>query len=541
MIKRIDKFKNHSAENIQNHKDARDLVVGALIYFLGIVAKSSKIIFIIVATRFYGTSALGLYFLAWSIIDIASKFGLWGTDRSLIRDIARYNVDRSEPTKDRIFGIIRFNISVSFGASVLVAGILLIISPNIAEFIFHDANLTIPTRLMAVALPFVVLTQGFIATTKALRLMQYEAFIRHGLEPLILLIGTLTLIPLNLGATGLVMAHVFASFGAACSAFFVVCRKYRYLGWRKQPLAREIKKETIRYTSPIAAMDSLNLLAARVDIMLVGALLNSTSVGLYGIAVEIISVIKRVRMGFEPIFAPIVSELFYHKQQERLQRNYGLVTRWITAGSLLPVGAIVLFPRQILGFFKIESVEAVSALIVLALAHGLFGIFSAAESLLVMTGKTLLNTCLAGVVLVVNCAVALFLIPKLGLVGAAFGTLAAFALVSFARIYHVYRKLQLIPFSYSLFWPITTASITMGLFYLIRNWLTVDSTIETIYVLIGMLIFYLVIYFWGANEPEEMDLINKIKNRLKTKRAFLWMTSGCKVIFMVNRFKSILK
>ncbi|MCH8019554.1 hypothetical protein IH785_06815 [candidate division KSB1 bacterium] len=130
MIKRIDKLKNHTAENTPNHKDARDLVVGALFYFLGIVAKSSKIIFIIVATRFYGTSALGLYFLAWSIIDIASKFGLWGTDRSLIRDIARYNVDHSEPTKDRIFGIIRFNISVSLGASVLVAGILLIIIPN---------------------------------------------------------------------------------------------------------------------------------------------------------------------------------------------------------------------------------------------------------------------------------------------------------------------------------------------------------------------------------------------------------------------------
>lgn len=517
MIKRIDKFKNHSAENIQNNKDARDLVVGALIYFLGIVAKSSKIIFIIVATRFYGTSALGLYFLAWSIIDIASKFGLWGTDRSLIRDIARYNVDRSEPTKDRIFGIIRFNITVSFGASVLVTGILLIISPNIAELIFHDANLTIPTRVMAVALPFVVLTQGFIATTKALRLMQYEAFIRHGLEPLILLIGTLTLIPLNLGATGLVMAHVFASFGAACSALFVVYRKYKYLGWRKQELDKDIKKETIRYTSPIAAMDALNLLAGRIDLMLVGGFLGSAAAGLYGIAVEIISVIKRVRQGFEPIFAPIVSELFYRKKQERLQRNYALVTRWIMAGSLLPVGAIVLFPNQILGFFNVDAAQAVSALIVLALAHGLSGIFGAAESLLVMTGKTLLNTSLAGLVLVINCAVGIFLIPKLGLVGAAFGTLAAFASVSFARIYYVYRKLQLIPFSSSLFWPITTASITMSLFYLLKNWFTVNTTLETISLLIVMATFYTGIYFLGASEPEERHLIIKFKDKLKRK------------------------
>ncbi|MCZ6595818.1 MAG: oligosaccharide flippase family protein [Bacteroidetes bacterium] len=307
---------------------------------------------------------------------------------------------------------------MAFSLSVLIASVLFIVSPYIAELIFHDANLTKPTRLLAVALPFVVLTHGFIATTKALRLMQYEAFIRHGMEPLILLIGTLALIPFKLGVNGLVVAHIFASFVTACSAFFVVYRKYRYLGWRKQPLAEDIKKETIRYTSPIASMDALNLVATRIDLMLVGGFLGATSAGVYGIAVEIISVIKRVRMGFEPIFAPIVSELFYHKQQERLQRNYDLVTRWIMAGSLLPVGAIVLFPKQILGFFKIESVEVVSALIVLALSYGLLGIFSAAENLLVMTGKTLLNTWLAAVMFVVNCVIGVLLIPKLGLLGA---------------------------------------------------------------------------------------------------------------------------
>ncbi|MFQ5754085.1 MAG: oligosaccharide flippase family protein, partial [bacterium] len=426
------KFKKPEPQNIQNHKDAKDLVVGAVIYFIGVVAKISKVLFVFVAARFYGTSVLGLYFLAWSTIDIASKLGLWGMDRSLVRDIARYNVDRSEATKDKIFGLIRFNISIAFCLSLFVTGVVILTSPTIAELIFKDPNLTAPLRLLALALPFVVLTQALIATTKALRLMQYEALIRHGLEPFVLFIITLVLIPLKLGAIGLVIAHIFASFVAAGSALLVVSRKYHYLGWRRQPLTKETKKETIQYTSPIAAMDFLNLLVARLDIMMVGAFLNTTSAGMYGIAVEIISMIKRVRQGFEPIFAPIVSELFYRKEKDRLQRNYVLVTRWLMAGSLLPVVAMLLFPDQLLALFNVKSTQTAAALMILALAHGLIGTFSAAESLLIMTGKTLLNTFLAGIMLAVSFSVSVLLIPKLGLVGASLGTLAAFTIVSMA-------------------------------------------------------------------------------------------------------------
>ncbi|MFQ5864333.1 MAG: lipopolysaccharide biosynthesis protein [bacterium] len=504
-----------------NHKDAKDLVRGALVNYLGMLAKTSKVLFIFVAARFYGANAIGLYFLAWSTIDIASKFGLWGMDRSLIRDIARYNADRSVQTKAKLFGILRFNISITFCLSLLVTGALMIMSPMIAEGIFKDENLLVPLRLLALALPFVVLTHAFIAPTKALRIMRYEALIRHGLEPLILLLGTLLLIPFKLGAIGLVTAHIFASLVAVSTAAFVLFRKYRYLGWQTEPLSREIKKETIRYTSPIAAMDVLNLMVARIDILLVGALLNSTSAGFYGIVVEIISVIKRVSQGFGPIFAPIVSELFHNKQKERLQRNYVIVTRWLMTGTLLPVLALVLFPNQILLLFNIKSSEAVLALIVLALAHGLLGTFSAAEGLLIMTGKTLLNTLLAGVMLAVNCAVGVFLIPKIGLVGAAIGTMTAFVFVSGARIFQGYRQLQLHPFSYSLLWPLTTAAITLILFFFLNQWLIVDSLAKTIAVFFMMTIFYTTIYFLGAKEPEEKHIISKLKNKLKWRPAIM--------------------
>ncbi|MCZ6593760.1 MAG: hypothetical protein O6943_02475, partial [Bacteroidetes bacterium] len=165
-----------AADNSLNqsvHTDAKNLVEGALVNFLGMAAKISKVLFIFVAAHMYGPTALGVYLLAWSAIDIASKFGLWGSDRSLIRDIARYNIDKSEATKARIFGILRFNLSIALGLSLLAAVVMFNLSTVIAEKVFKEASLIFPLKILSLTLPFVVLTHALIATTKALRIMRY--------------------------------------------------------------------------------------------------------------------------------------------------------------------------------------------------------------------------------------------------------------------------------------------------------------------------------------------------------------------------------
>jgi O-antigen/teichoic acid export membrane protein len=316
-----------------NLSDARDLGKGLLYNLLGVLAKISKALFVFVAARFYGLEALGLYVLAWSVADISSKLGLWGMDKSLVRDIARFNTDRSAQGKQHLGSLIYFSFGVGLVASLLVALGLYLAGPLIAVSIFHEIQLIVPLRLLALAVPFVVLTQLFIATTKGLRMMQYEVLVRQGIEPLVLLVGTLVLIPFDAGPLGLISAHIVASLVAAVAACVVALNKFKHLGWKHRPLGKKEKVETLRFTSPIALTAVLNLAVSRTDILLVGALINSASAGLYGIVVEITAVVKVVFLGLEPVFAPIVAELYHTQQKQRLKRNYQLVTRWLLAGG----------------------------------------------------------------------------------------------------------------------------------------------------------------------------------------------------------------
>lgn len=503
------------ADSAAKHKDAKDLAQGALINYLGMLAQVSKVVFMMVVAQIYGVTALGLYLLAWNGVDLASKFGLWGIDRSLIRDIARFNIDQTAKTRSKIFGILRFNIGMAIGLSLIATFVMFHLSETIALSVFKEAGLVTPLKILSLALPFVVLTHVFLATTKALRIMRYEVLIRKTFEPLILLVMTLALIPLNMGAVGLVLAHMVASIATTGVAGYVLFRKYQYLGWHREPLPKNFKKETLRYTSPIAAMDFLNLMVARIDVMLVGAFVSATAAGFYGIAVEIISVIKRVRQGFEPIFSPIVSELYYSKQKVRLKRNYVLVTRWLMAGSLLPVIAIVLFPAQLLVLFNEEATKAAGVLVVLAISHGLFGSFSAAESLLLMTGKSLVNTGLAAAMLAINVVASLLLLPAFGMLGVALGMLVAYTFVSTARVLQGYKLFQLHPFGHALLWPLVTATMTAASFYAMSRWWLINSLPETVAVLIVLAGTYATIYFLGAKEPEEKHLISRLKNKIR--------------------------
>ncbi|MFQ5705381.1 MAG: oligosaccharide flippase family protein [Gemmatimonadales bacterium] len=496
------------------HKDARDLARGALLSHLGTVAKVSKFLFVLVAARAYGPAALGYYFLAWNVVDIASKFGLWGVDRSLIRDIARYNVDESDHTKSTLFGILRFNLSIAVGLSLVTTAVLLYASRAIAQGIFHDLQMLAPLRLLAAALPFVVLTQALIATTKALRFVRYEVLVRQGIEPLVLLLVMVALIPFSWGAVGLVLAHVFASMIGTLAAATVALTKFRFVGWHPRSLAAAIKRDTLRFTSPLAAMDVLNLTVARVDIMLVGALLNAAAAGSYGIAIEIISLIKRIRQGFEPVFSPIVAELHYGEQESRLRRNYVIVTRWLLAGTLPTVIAIGLFPTQLLSLFNDEAKVAAGALMVLALGHGLLAVFSASETLLVMTGKSWLNTFLAASSLTLSAAVGILLIPKLGIVGGALGTLVGYAFVSGARVLQGHRLMGLHPFGYTLLWPVVVALLTTTIVYALNLAITVDSAAKLIVMLVITAVIYGGGFFGGAREPEERQLIARLRARL---------------------------
>ena len=116
--------------------------------------------------------------------------------------------------------------------------------------------------------------------------------------------------------------------------------------------------------------------------------------------------------------------------------------------------------------------------------------------------------------LLIGVAVCAGLIRLFGSVGAAIGVLIIYALVSFARVYLVYRLYHLHPFGHLLLRPLIDAAIVFAVFYGLNRVIHVDTLVELILALVLLTGFYLTLYFWGPKEPEETDLLKTVRKKL---------------------------
>jgi O-antigen/teichoic acid export membrane protein len=495
----------------ETFRDATDLAKGAAINLLGAAAKVSKIAFVVFAARWYGTNALGLYFLAYNTADVLSKLALFGLDRSLIHETARRGAERND------LAALRFHLGIGAALTLLVGAALWLVAPVVAQLVFSEPELTLPIRLATLGLPFLIATQILLASVRAQRIMRYDAMIRGAAEPFVLLLVAVALWPLDWGAAGLILAQASAFAVSAFLALVAVRRVYRTARLAGHPVSKDEKRQALRFAAPLAIMDVLNLMVARMDLFLVGTFLNATAAGVYGLLIEIISIMKRVRQAFEPIFAPIVAQLHYGADRGRLQRSYGLVTRWLLAGTLLPLLALTLFGTEVLQLFNISGSEALATLVILAVANALFGVFSAAENLLVMAGHSGLNARLATLMVGLNALAGVVLIPRLGLQGAAMATLLAYTVVSAARVGAGRKRLGVQPFGWSLLWPLLSAGLTFAVIFSIRRVAGPMSLPWALVLFTVTMVLYSFLLLARADQPEERHLLRRMKGILKSR------------------------
>ncbi|MGM0574736.1 MAG: oligosaccharide flippase family protein [Myxococcota bacterium] len=488
-------------------RDAADLARGVLVNAFGTLVKASRALFVLFAAHFYGAEALGLYFLAMGAAEVTTKVARFGLDRSLVREATRGG--------DQPGGMLRYHVLLGLALSLVFGVGLALAAPFLARTVFDDPHLVDPIRLAAAGLPLIVVLEILLAGVRARRRMGPDALIRGAVEPFALLGFAVLLYAVRPADPLSLVASQVGAWGVAAVAAAVAVR--RVVGrdaFRGRAPAPDRRRAVIRFSLPLGAMDALNVLVSKTDLFLLGILMSGGAVGVYGLIVELISVVKRVWQAFEPITAPILAELHHVGDRRRLARHYGLATRWLLAGSLLPLLALTLFAPEALAIFDVSGREAEIALLVLASAHTILAALHASENLLVMAGHTGLNAALAFLVGAINVGVGLVLIPRLGLPGAAAATLVAYVVLSGSRVVAGRWYAGVHPFGRHLAWPLIAAAVTFAAFGAVLHFAAPVPLPWKILLLAAMIAAYATLLLLGATEPEECHLVGRARSLL---------------------------
>ena len=413
------------------------LVKGTTVAFvLKIVGVAFNFLFNFFIAKYYGADGAGVYFLAFTLVTVATVIGRVGLDNALLRFVSRH---AAVEEWDAVEGVFRKGMLIACVSAGFLSALLFVLAPVISDTFFDEPRLAEPLRWMSLSiLPF-SLTMLFAEMLKGVKHIRDSQLLQGTGIPLLSLL-LLLLFGRHLGLTGAAIAY------AGATGITVVAG---YLFWRHAtPAIRGIRGTfdtglLLRTSVPlfwVAALDRLKLWAAT---FMLAAWSTTAEIGVYNIASRTAMLIGLLLIAVNSVVAPQYADLFARGEYHQLERVARRAIRFIAIVVSPIVLVLLLFPGRVMGVFGPSFVEGKWVLIMIALAQSTNVITGTSGFLLMMTGneRMVRNSNLISVITAISLGV--ILVPRFGALGAAFGVSCAVLVRAIVEVTMVRRLLNI--------------------------------------------------------------------------------------------------
>jgi O-antigen/teichoic acid export membrane protein len=405
--------------------------------------------------RALGPDAYGVFVLALSIGVIAALLSDFGIPHSAARFLAESGGDRRVITP-----ILRDALRLKLVSGALITGGLFAAAGPIAAA-YDEPGLTWPLRAMALSL--------FAQTVLTLYLTAFMALGRIAVNLRLIFFESLTetaasiaLVALGAGATGAAFGRAIGYSVGAALALIVVVRLFNRSVISPRPGRDGRTSDIARYAAPLFVITSAYILYSEIDVLLIGALLGTTAVGVFAAPIRLTVPLRYVGQAVANSIAPRQAE---GVRDARSVELFEKSLRWLIIYQAFLVAPLVVWADPIVQLLLgPEFSESADVLRILA-----FYLFLDGPSPLISTTVNYLGHAARRIPIVlaslaVNIAVDLALLPLIGVIGAAIGTCIAYSLYVPAHFRICRRELGLNmrPLAVTLSRALS-ASVVMGL------------------------------------------------------------------------------
>lgn len=485
---------------------------GALIAFVGWIAiKASMYVYLIIRARVLGPYWLGIYSLGVLVILFVIIFPVMGFDVALSKYVAIY---QSEQDRNRVKGLLLFVFSVSIMLSMILTIALFMFSNQIATLIFHDANLARPVRLFSFSIPFAtfcLLLAGGFRGLKDMKDMQLMKF----LHPVLALLFFLAL-----------MNFFESKIWPAVYAYIIAHAVVSGIGWRrlikKLPFLAERgvkylvnKKEMFSYSLSVFLVSALFFAFNKLDMFMIGFFCTSEKIGLYAPAFHFASIISLPLVVFNQIFSPTIAEYYHNGKMKELKYLFKTVARWVFMISFPVFLFIILFNKEIMLLLGERYLAAYGVLIILGFAQLISASVGSVGSILMMTAYQKILFWITSFTLLLNIALNIILIPRMGMIGASIATGISVILWNILGLIFVFKTVKIQPYNIKFYKPLLSGLIACGMTYIFSIFFNFPNYILRL-VFLGLFFFvlYLFLGLLLKYEKEERFIFNVIKSKL---------------------------
>ncbi len=422
---------------------------GAFINTLGLLGKLLFPALIFVLTKLFGAETMGYTFIALTLMELggsiaASGFMDAGTlfASPHVEEIEDDAVGAEQTAAARVMmnRVVGNALFWSLGISIAVAVLVTFFArPVIARFLPSYEALLPGLTFVAWSLPFLAFAQVVTSATKAHLRMEWDALL-SGARPALLLAAGCLAWAISPDLTTLLASFLGAQIALALLALIPLSRHFDPRAVLRETLAPTFVPGLLRFALPQGLNHTFSIYNTRLDVLMLAALSTSpTQVAWYSTAAYLTSNLQQVRIVFSTALAPVVAREKKRGAVDALNRELSRAARW-TAQIAVPIAiAFVVLRDDVLVLVDQAYAGAQSGFVVVLLIAPLAScLFGLAGNFVAYTGHAAVNLMNGVAIAGINTALNFFLIPRLGLIGAALATAISLVIVITAQNIELY-------------------------------------------------------------------------------------------------------
>lgn len=375
----------------------------------------------IIISNTYGPEILGIYNLTMGLyISIASISAL-GIGGAIVKYTAEYH-----DNKKMLGQLLSSGLFIIIISGTITAFCLIISNQKIAAG-FQEQRMAAVMPLMAIALTIFMLNKVLLSLLNGLRSMRLYALC-EAVRSITLLVLICSAVWQDMGLTGIFSALIISEFILLCM-LTIITRKMVDMLWDLAKI-----KQLLKFGVQTVIADAIATLNSHAPALLIGIFLSSSEVGVFSTAMLYILSLMILPGAVQQVTTPAISEYHKHRPLDHLAH---LVQRAMMYSMILLVFSglsLGIFIKYAVPFLYagneafLEIIPIVQIAIPAALIRGVQtsvgGIFSS-------VGKPHISILLSGITLLALVSSNLFLVPQLGLTGAALSLVSTYV-ISFA-------------------------------------------------------------------------------------------------------------
>ena len=396
----------------------------------------------LVVTRGFGRHDAGLFFSATAVFLVLEMLSRLGADTAVVYFIARL---RALGDSHQIAAHLRVALKPVLVVSVGCAALLAVLAGWLARELLGGSN-PLDLRVMAACLPFAVLYDICLAATRGFGTVVAATFLEKMIRPGLQLL-LVTMVAITGGHFGLLAIAWAAPYVVVLPVAVVVL--LRLIGQEhvgQQPVVTDIARPFWAFAVPRSVSGLAQALLQRLDIVIVAAMLGPAEAAVYAAATRFLVL---GQLGNQAISAPVeprLSGLLARGDINGARDVYRLSTAWLICVNWPIFLLTAIYAPTVMQAFGNGYHSGWTVAMWLCLCMLVATGVGLVDIVLIMAGRTRWNLFNTLVALVVNIAVDVILLPRIGLIGAAVGWGAAILLTNLLPLAQIHQLLRLDPF-----------------------------------------------------------------------------------------------